>query len=292
MLMAEASNDDMMSVPSSAADPDVAGPATTSGAAPLRVLIVDDEPLALERLQLMLREHPNVEVVGEATDGDDAANKIAILQPDLVLLDIRMPARDGISLARSLADTPEVGVVFVTAFDEFAVQAFEVDAVDYLLKPVSPDRLRMAMVRGARHAERIRTGAGAEAPLATGAPVLADAVGEEYTSCLWVQKRHGMVRVDVTSIDWIEAARDYVLLHTATHSYILRVTMDGLARKLDPALMLRVSRSAFVRRDAVVSIERQGRAGLILVLADKAAVRVGTTFVKTVEHQLRHSAHH
>jgi DNA-binding LytR/AlgR family response regulator len=262
--------------------------ARTAEDRPLRVLIVDDEPLALERLGLMLRDHSGVEVVGEATDGDDAAAKVTALRPDLVLLDIRMPSRDGISLARSLAETPEVGVVFVTAFDDFAVQAFEVDAVDYLLKPVGSDRLGMALARAKRHAERARAGA-RDVGVEMGSAVCPESPAAEYASCLWVQKRHGMVRVDVSAIDWIEAARDYVLLHTATNSYILRVTMDGLARKLDPSVMLRVSRSAFVRRDAVVSIERQGRAGLILVLADKAAVRVGTTFVKTVEHQLRHA---
>jgi DNA-binding LytR/AlgR family response regulator len=198
-----------------------------------------------------------------------------------VLLDISMPVQDGVTLARSLVDKPETGVVFVTAYDQFAAQAFDVDAVDYLLKPVGQERLRTALARARRRKTLLESGAPAPAPPAGG-----DGPGVEqpgHVTSLWVQKRQGLARIDIDTIEWIEAARDYVLLHTLTHSYILRTTMDGLARKLDPDVMIRVSRSAFVRRDAVTAMERQGRTGLILVLTDQAAVRVGTTFIKSVE---------
>lgn len=258
-------------------------PKATNGRT-LRVLLADDEPLALQRLETLLASEADVEIVGQAADGEEAGRMIRALAPDLAFLDIAMPGQDGVSLARALGDDVRSGVIFVTAYDDYAAAAFEIDAVDYILKPVSAERLHASLVRARR-----RLGLSGQARADADAPELhaaADATAEEpgYLTSLWVQKRHGLAKIDISSIDWIEAARDYVLLHTDTRTHIFRATMDTLGQRLDPAMMIRVSRSAFVRRDAVKGVERQGRS-LILILADDVAVRAGTTFIKKVEAQ-------
>lgn len=242
----------------------------------MRLLLADDEPLALVRLRTLLADLPDVEVVGEARDGEEAAALIEALRPDLALLDIRMPKQSGMSLARALSRDPDVEVIFVTAFDHFALQAFEVDAVDYLLKPVEVDRLATALDRARRRRSGETSGHGSE-PAADGAQACA-----EEADCLWAPQRDGLVRVPISTIDWIEASRDYVLLHTPTRSHILRATMDSLAGQLGEGTMVRVSRSAFVRHTAVSQINRQGRTGSVVILKDGTAVRVGVTYARAV----------
>lgn len=249
----------------------------------MRVLLVDDEPLALERVHALLLDSPQVEVVGSAADGDEAARMVADLRPDLVLLDIQMPRRSGTSLAKALLADPAVDVVFITAFDRFAAAAFDLDAVDFLLKPVEPQRLKLALARAERRRRSppLHTPVGLdEEPPETEGPGRARQGG--YASTLWVRRRGMMVRVDVGDVDWIEAAGDYVLVHTATRSHMMRMTMDRLQSRLDPHIMLRVSRSAFVRRSAVTRAENPGRGALILVLGAETAVKVGHTYVGAV----------
>jgi DNA-binding LytR/AlgR family response regulator len=245
----------------------------------MRILLVDDEPLALDRLSTLLEGRQDVSVVGRASNAAEAVEAVEALKPDLLLLDIRMPDQDGLSLARTLATNPAVEVIFVTAFDQFAAEAFNIDAIDYLLKPVEPDRLTLALAKAVRRRSLPAEPALEQVKVAPGATW-------PYVSSLWVPKRNGFARIDIDTIEWIEAARDYVLIHTATHSHILRATMDSLSRQFDPQVMIRASRSAFVRRGAVTALERQGRDGLFLVLSDRACVRVGTTYAKAIEGQL------
>lgn len=246
----------------------------------MRILVVDDEPLALERLEALLGEFPDVEVVGRALDGDEAAELIEQLKPDIALLDIQMPNRDGMSLARSLKEGPDTEVVFVTAFDHFAAEAFEVDAVDYLLKPVEPARLKLAIERARRR--RLADGGKAGEVFEASEP---PAQAEPYTTTLWVRRTRGLVRVEIAGVEWIEAARDYVLLHTLSRSHMYRTTMEALARRLDPVVMVRVSRSAFVRRDAVVRALRRGRGSMVLELADGAEIPVGNTYTHAISRE-------
>jgi two-component system LytT family response regulator len=237
----------------------------------LRVLLADDEPLALQRLAALLATETDVTIVGAAGDGDEAAALIETEHPDLIFLDIRMPNQGGLALARSLAEQAKVEVIFVTAFDHFAAEAFDLDAVDYLLKPVQASRLSTALDR----ARRRRT------------PGPADAMAADVTasaSCpalagFWLPNKDGSFWVPIDTVDWIEAAGDYVILHTARRSHIMRSTMDAIQSQLGPEIVVRVSRSAFVRRDAVARIVRQG-AGSVVVLHDRTAVRVGSTFAK------------
>jgi DNA-binding LytR/AlgR family response regulator len=245
----------------------------------VRILIVDDEPLALERLRACLELIPEVELVGSAIDGDDAQQRIADLKPDLVLLDIQMPGRSGIAVTRALAQAqvrPEI--VFVTAFTDFALEAFALDAADYILKPVRFDRVQEAIRRAGRRLQAARnTGIGG--PPLVPAPVPDD---PGYHDAFWIKQRDGFIRLDVNQIRRIEAARDYALLHTASRTYILRTTMGELERRLNPAQLIRVHRSAFVRLDLVRRVERNGRNLMRLQTEDGAMVDVGASYAARV----------
>ena len=245
----------------------------------LRTLLVDDEPLALERLQVFFRDIADAEVVGTARDGREAAEAIERLKPDLALLDIQMPEQNGLRVAATLPPEDRPEIIFVTAFEQYAPDAFEVEAADYLLKPVRFDRLWQAVERAKRR-KHLRTLAGrAEAAAAPSADPRDDG--------LWVPTRAGAVFVPVETIDWIEAQRDYVMLHTATRSHILRISMRALEERLDPAQLMRVHRSAFARAANVVEVQRLGRTISALVLKDGAIVQVGPNYSKAVAERLK-----
>ncbi len=240
----------------------------------LKVLLVDDEPAALERLSALFAQIPDTKLVGVARNGREAAQAIADLTPDLVMLDIQMPELSGLALASELPIETRPEIVFVTAFEVYAADAFAVEAADYLLKPVRFDRLRQAVER-ARRRRTLQKAFERQAE-----PARDDLDG------IWVATRRGHVRVPVAEIDWIEAAKDYVLLHTATRSHIHRITMSALEQALDPAKMIRVHRSAFVSPDRVEAINRLGKGLIALVLRDGVAVPVGPTYVKAVQARL------
>jgi len=203
----------------------------------LRTLIVDDEPLAVERLQLLCAGLPEIELVGTVADGHAALRLAAALTPDLLLRDIAMPGLDGIAVARALADTPAPPlIVFVTAFDAFAVGAFDVAAVDYLLKPLARERLAQAIAR----VRACRT------PAAT--------QSSPWLEEIWVPHRAEIVRLDMRNIERIEAERDYMRLHLGERSYLVHQTPGELERRLDPAQFLRLHRSAIVRRDRIARL--------------------------------------
>ncbi len=236
---------------------------------PLRVVIADDEPLALERLALAFRDIEGAEVVGAAANGLEALDLIAALRPDLAVLDIQMPGRTGLGVAGALPPNDRPEIIFLTAFDSHAVDAFDVEAADYVLKPLRLERLRQAVER----ARRRRHGPGRDAPEPP-QPAPADGALDGF----WVQGRDGLVRVGLEQISWIEAAKDYVLLHTASRSHILRATMSSIAAQHPPPALLRVHRSALVRPAAVRALRTSGAGGQVLILADGAAVPVGPSY--------------
>jgi two-component system LytT family response regulator len=243
----------------------------------LKVLLVDDEPAALERLSALFAQIPDTRLVGVARNGREAAQAIAEHTPDLVMLDIQMPELSGLALASELAPETRPEIVFVTAFEAYAADAFAVEAADYLLKPVRFDRLRQAVERARRRRALQKAFDQAEA---------AAPARENDLDGIWVATRQGHVRVAVSEIDWIEAAKDYVLLHTATRSHIHRITMSALEQGLDPARMIRVHRSAFVSPDRVEAVNRLGKGLIALVLRDGVAVPVGPSYVKAVQARL------
>jgi DNA-binding LytR/AlgR family response regulator len=244
----------------------------------MRILIADDEPIALDRLIGLFGAIPDVEIVGCAHDGAEAARMIEALGPDIAFLDIGMPHRSGLDVARSLTTAmgSKTEVVFVTAFNQFAAEAFDLDAVDYLLKPVSADRLLAAIRRAQRRALSTAAAHTLQQRLQE------QQTEQDYLTEIWVKQRNGLLRVDIGDIEWIEAAGDYVLIHTAERSHIQRITMEALQRQLDPLAIMRVSRSAFVRRGAVARVERVSRSALNLILSDQTAIAVGHTYAQAV----------
>jgi two-component system response regulator AlgR len=228
----------------------------------LRAIIVDDEPLAIERLAILCGEIGGVELVGTAPDGEAALPLIATQAPDLLLLDIAMPGIDGVSLARALQDrSPRPQVVFTTAFDGYALDAFDVAATDYLLKPVAIDRLRRAFDRVRRALAR---------------PPAPDHA--EIWSEFWVPWRSEMIRIEARSIDRVTAERDYMRLHVGARSHLLHMTAKQLERRLDPAHFIRIHRSQIVRRDFIERIRRDNGAWLIRC-RDGAELRVGRRYM-------------
>ncbi len=232
---------------------------------PLRTLLVDDEPLAVERLQILCARVPGVQLVGTATDGQAALRLVEALQPELLLLDIAMPGLDGIGVARALeAQARKPAIIFVTAFDQFAVAAFDVAAVDYLLKPVAPERLERAVMR-----VRAQLGDG-DTPTA---------VPSRWTTEFWVPHRAEIVRVPASDIDLIEAERDYMRLHVGPRSYLLHQTITELERRLDPAQFIRLHRSTIARRDRIAGLKHDGFGAWTAELIDGRSLRIGRTYL-------------
>jgi DNA-binding LytR/AlgR family response regulator len=254
----------------------------------VRVLLVDDEPLALRRLQMAFCDIEGVEVIGTACDGDAAAQSIAELKPDLVMLDVQMPGRSGMAVAAGLAEEGRPEIVFLTAFEHYAADAFDVDAADYLLKPVRLDRLRQAIIRARRRRSEREAAARIEAlELALkGDAAEPPDPASGFDRELVVQSGRGPRRVPIGDIIWIEASRDYALIHTPSRSHLVRTTMAELETRLDPAVMLRVHRSAFVRLTAVRRVRRPGKGLITLVLDDEVEVQVGPNYARSVRQAL------
>ena len=230
----------------------------------LKTLLVDDEPLAIERLQILCARVPGLNLAGTASDGAAALRLVEALKPDLVLLDIAMPGLDGMAVARALLALPtRPAVIFVTAFDQYAVAAFDVSAVDYLLKPISQDRLERAVAR-------VRTLLAA--PLA--------AAGEAaFTQEFWVPHRAEMIRVATREIDLIEAERDYMRLHVGPRSYLLHQTITELGRRLDPGAFVRLHRSTIVQRDRITGFKHDGMGVWTAQMRDGRELRIGRTYL-------------
>ncbi|WP_066557950.1 LytR/AlgR family response regulator transcription factor [Croceicoccus bisphenolivorans] len=237
----------------------------------LATLIVDDEPLAVERMQVICARMPQLRIVGTAGDGAAALRMIEALTPDLVLLDMTMPQVDGLSVARRIAETvadpaDRPAVVFVTAHDSFAVEAFDLDAVDYVLKPVAQDRLERAIDRAFN-----RRGSG-RAPQPT--PWI-----EEF----WVPHRSELLRIAAADVHRIDAERDYVRLHVGETSHLLLETIGSLEERLDPESFIRVHRSTILKKDFITGLRHEGLGVWSAEIAKGEPVRIGRTHLKAVK---------
>ncbi len=239
----------------------------------MRVLLVDDEPLSLRGLVRVLQKEEDVHIAGTAMSGDTALRAIQALKPDLVFLDVQMPGLNGVEVASALQAQGSPDIVFVTAYDHYAAEAFGVDAVDYILKPVQPDRLRQSLQR----AKRRRAIAAA-----VGTAVQSAAEGPR----LHFPDRYGGFDIAQSEIVWIEAEKDYALIHTESRSYMLRTTMSDLARQLEPPIA-RVHRSAYVALDRVQRTIASGKGVFSLVLNDDATVQVGPSYARSIRTELR-----
>ena len=254
-------------------------------AEPVRVLAVDDEPLALRRIELLVMRIAGVELVGKAGSAVEGFERIAELQPDVVLVDIKMGGLSGFDMVERITGPLVPLVIFVTAFDEFATKAFEVGAVDYVLKPVDLPRLTAALDRARRSLSIVD----AEARLAELREVVAALRAQahmreakRYETEIWAERRNEFVRVEVADLDWIAAERDYVRLHARGQTYLLRETISNLETRLDPQAFMRVRRSALVRIDRVTGIRKAGYGDFRVALADGSEIRVGRTYVSRI----------
>ena len=214
----------------------------------IRTLIVDDEPIARERLRALLVAEAAVEIVGECRDGNEAVAAIRRERPDLVFLDVQIPELDGFGVVKALESERLPAVVFVTAYDQYALQAFEVHAVDYLLKPFDEERFRLALGR-ARKTVEAQLGDGVNDRLLA---LLKDLKPEPQFLERFVVRSSGrlfFLRTD--EIDWVESSGNYVCLHAGKESHLVRETMSALESRLDPTQFIRIHRTAIVRIDQI-----------------------------------------
>jgi two-component system LytT family response regulator len=217
-----------------------------------RVLVVDDEPLARERLRTLLREEPGFEMVGEAVDGTSGAESIRALAPDLVFLDVQMPGADGFDVIDAVGADKMPFVVFVTAYDRYALRAFDVHAVDYLLKPFDRERFRQALGHAQAQLDR-NGGSDLERRLTA---IVQDLKPAKARADRFVVKSGGRIFfVRTGDIDWIEAAGNYVKLHVGNDSYLIRETMNSIEAKLSPDMFVRVHRCHIVNIEQVRELQ-------------------------------------
>jgi two-component system LytT family response regulator len=268
----------------------------------LRTLIVDDEPLARRGLELRLKEAADVQIVGQCANGREALAAIAELAPDLMFLDIQMPGLSGIDVVKQVPQESMPMVVFVTAFDKFAIDAFESHALDYLLKPVDEDRLARALDRVRAQWQQKQAAAQREQLMALIADLTdkgeiepealaaaAGAAARRYATMLPIRSGRETIRLDVTTIDWIDAAGDYMCLHAGGATHVLRATMKELEDMLDPAVFQRVHRSTIVNLARVRSLRPHVNGECFLRLQSGQEVKLSRSFRDKVEMLLDRS---
>jgi two-component system, LytTR family, response regulator len=271
----------------------------------VRVLVVDDEPLARMRIEDLLRHEAEVEVVGTASNGVEAVDAIRALRPDLVFLDVQMPEKTGIDVVRDVGPAAMPATIFVTAFDQYALQAFDVAAVDYLVKPFDDERFEEAFRRARRRLalegiDRMRaqllaalqaSGAAAPPPAAAPEPSAAGAPGTtgaraRYLERIAVEVRGKVRPVPVAEIQFITASGPYAELHVGAHRYVIRETMQTLEERLDPERFMRVHRSVIVRLDLVETLHRGAGGDYEVQLKGGGRLRVSRSRREALERWL------
>jgi len=239
----------------------------------IRTLIVDDMPLSRQRTRRYLAGEPDVEIVGECGDGEAALRAIGALTPDLVLLDVQMPGMNGLQLLEKIPAERRPAVVFITAFDEFAVPAFAAHAVDFLLKPF--DRERVAKVLG-RVREHLSAKAAA-APTAQASAALSEHPGP-YLNRIAVKSVGRTVFVATEAVDWLETAGNYVCLHAGKDTHVVRETMNQLEFQLDPGQFVRIHRSTLVRIEAIREIQPLFNGDRAVILRDGTKLTMSRSY--------------
>ncbi|HEY8548573.1 MAG TPA: LytTR family DNA-binding domain-containing protein [Vicinamibacterales bacterium] len=248
----------------------------------LQLLIVDDEPLIRLGIRKSIASMRGVEVIGECGSGDEAVEAITSRSPDLVLLDVQMPGCTGLDVVRRIGPAHMPPVVFVTAFDEYAVQAFDVNAVDYLLKPFDTERLQRAIERA-----RTRIDALGDRALAERLQSLLAATPVQYPDRLVVREGERFELIPVETIDWIEAANNYVVLHCGAKRHLLGETMTSLETRLDPSRFLRVHRSRMINVSRLVAVHVLMGSTYELELRDGTRLTSGRQYREAVQKLIR-----
>lgn len=251
---------------------------------PIRVLLVDDEPLVRQGLRDYLSDERDIEVLGEAGDGKTALALIRKLSPEVIFLDVQMPGLNGFGVLQRLGDHALPVIVFVTAFEQYALQAFEAHAIDYLLKPFDRSRFKTSLDRVRAQLEYRRLGKQSLTGLATLLSELQDS--DKYLKRFVVKERGRILLVPVQEVDWLEAAGNYVALHRDQNEYLIRETFTVLERQLDPRLFVRVHRSTFVRLAVVSQLERIDGNDFKIVLASGKELTLSRSYRRKFEARL------
>ena len=233
----------------------------------LRTLVVDDEPLARTNLLVLLRRHAEIEIVGECASGTEALTEIRKCQPDLVFLDVQMPECDGFDVLEMLGGRPSCAFIFVTAYDTYALRAFEVGALDYLLKPFDDARFERTLERAKN---RIATNDSAP----------------PQTKAFAIKSIGQLLFVTLSEIDWIEAADYYVSLHVGKKIHLLRRSMAELEQDLDATQFCRIHRSTIVKIDRIRSLDLNEKGDFDVLLIDGTRLRMSRTYRKTLQSRL------
>jgi two-component system, LytTR family, response regulator len=254
----------------------------------IRTILVDDEPLAIQGLQLRLEKHEDVAIVDTCSNGREAIRSIKTHKPDLVFLDIQMPGFDGFSVIQGLMEVEPPLFVFVTAYNDHALRAFEAQAVDYLMKPVDEDRLadtlervrqRLSEKKMAEEAGKLKEVLAEVAPDAMEGVESEDAhASNRYEKLINIKDRGQIFRVDVDTIEKIDAAGDYMCIYTGDNTLILRETMKDLEKRLDPRRFQRVHRSTIVNLDLVRQVKPHTNGECFLVLDSGSQVKVSRSY--------------
>jgi two-component system LytT family response regulator len=252
---------------------------------PLRVAVIDDEPLARDSIRALLECEDDLIIVGEGS-GNDGAALVARTRPDIMFLDIQMPDVDGFELLEQIGPDAVAAIVFVTAWDRYALKAFDVHAIDYLLKPFDDERFQSALARAKERAKSRRRGE-TDARIAD---LLADRRSQR--SRFLVRVRDKSIVIDAEDIDWIEAADYYVSLHVGGASHLVRQTMNEIETQLDPERFFRVHRSAIVNIDRVREIHPMFRGDCAIVLSDGTRVKLSRTRRDEFEALFAQPRHH
>ncbi len=262
----------------------------------IRCVIVDDEPLALRGLRLRLGEYPEIDIVAEAANGREAVKEIKKHAPDVAFLDIQMPGLDGFGVVRALIGAPAPLIVFVTAYDKFAIEAFEANALDYLVKPVDEERLKDALHR-IREALKSRAATNRESRLVELLASLSDddrdRIKELIADPSWTEKERYAERLSfkdgskvvvltADEIEWIDAAGDYMCIHAGGKTHIIRETMKTLQQRLDPTRFQRIHRSAIVNVKKVKELHPHSNGEYFLVLDNGAELKLSRSYKDVV----------
>ena len=264
----------------------------------LKAIIVDDESLARRGLSIRLQQIPQVDVIAECSDGYEALQAIAEHSPDLVFLDIQMPGMSGFDLIKQLQGDNMPLIIFVTAFDEYAVDAFKVHAIDYVLKPIDDDRLHEAIERAVNHRKQEdvsrtkeklvelmmgMTGASASSitQMAEGAEPI-----KPWPDKISVKDGSEIQFIKVANIQWVDAAGDYMCVHADDKTHIMRITMKQLEAMLNPAIFLRIHRSTIVNADDITSAQTLNNGEYMLTLEGGSQLKVSRSYRDRVKHLL------
>jgi two-component system LytT family response regulator len=256
----------------------------------IRALIVDDEPLARDRIRLLARDEPDLELIGECNSAPDALAAIERYSPDLLFLDVQMPEMDGFELLQKLPREQLPLVIFTTAYDRHALRAFEAHALDYLLKPFQPDRFKIAVARAHEHLTNKQASSAVRGLLdllAARKGSTAASATEQYLTRLTVKTDDKVAVIKTAEIDSIESAGNYVSVNAGKESHILRDTLNALEKQLDPEKFLRVSRSAIVNLDRVKELQPMFKGEHIVVLQNGKRLAMSRGSLREVEQALR-----